>query len=95
MNDVLKKLGIEPVNPGAFNGRWFGSDSKLESISPIDGKPIAAVMQATPAEYEQVMAAGGRVGRRHQSEVHHQVQVDTLAQHLADELDRDIDADQP
>ncbi len=58
MKDVLKKLGIEPVNPGAFNGRWFGSDSKLESISPIDGKPIAAVMQATPAEYEQVMAAG-------------------------------------
>ncbi|MEK6642709.1 MAG: aldehyde dehydrogenase family protein [Planctomycetota bacterium] len=57
MNDVLKKLGIEPINPGAFNGRWFGSDSKLESISPIDGKPIAAVTQTTAAEYEEIMSA--------------------------------------
>jgi aldehyde dehydrogenase (NAD+) len=60
MQDVLKRLGIEPVNPGAFNGRWMGSESRLESVSPIDGRPIGAVMQATPAEYEQVVAAAQR-----------------------------------
>jgi aldehyde dehydrogenase (NAD+) len=57
MTEILKRLGIEPVNPGAFNGRWMGSDTKLESVSPIDGKPIASVTQATPAEYDQVVAA--------------------------------------
>ncbi|HUN80471.1 MAG TPA: aldehyde dehydrogenase family protein, partial [Phycisphaerae bacterium] len=58
MHDILKKLGVESVNPGGFCGRWMGSDSKLESISPIDGRPIAVVMQATPDEYEQIVAAG-------------------------------------
>ncbi|HUN80390.1 MAG TPA: aldehyde dehydrogenase family protein [Phycisphaerae bacterium] len=58
MHDILKKLGVESVNPGGFCGRWMGSDSRLESISPIDGRPIAAVMQATPDEYEQIVAAG-------------------------------------
>jgi aldehyde dehydrogenase (NAD+) len=57
MNDILKKLGIKPVNPGVFNGEWMGSAEKLDVTSPIDGKKIAAVVQATPEEYEKTVAA--------------------------------------
>ncbi len=57
MNAFLKNLGIEANNPGAFNGKWFGSAEKIDVISPIDGKVIASVNQATPDEYEQTVAA--------------------------------------
>ncbi|BBM82669.1 L-piperidine-6-carboxylate dehydrogenase [Candidatus Uabimicrobium amorphum] len=51
---VLENLGIQSQNYGAFNGEWFGSGEVLESISPIDGKKIATVVQATTEEYEKV-----------------------------------------
>ncbi|MBK8266960.1 MAG: aldehyde dehydrogenase family protein [Planctomycetes bacterium] len=57
MQAILKNLGLDTVNPGAFNGEWMGSDAKLDSISPIDGKLIGSVTQATPSEYEKVVAA--------------------------------------
>ena len=57
MQDILRKLGLQKVNPGVFNGSWMGSDAKLDSISPIDGEVIASVTQATPEEYEKVIAA--------------------------------------
>jgi aldehyde dehydrogenase (NAD+) len=60
MQDILRKLGIETVNPGAFDGRWHGSDVNLDSHSPIDGRLIASVRQATPAEYEQVVSSAAR-----------------------------------
>ncbi len=60
MNDILKKLGIEAVNPGVFNGRWCGSDKRLDSVSPIDGKVLASVAQATPQEYEETIVAAQR-----------------------------------
>jgi len=55
--EILKPLGIEDVNPGAFDGEWFGSGEPLEVISPIDGKPIATVTQASEEDYERVAAA--------------------------------------
>ena len=55
--EILNRLGIEPVNPGVFNGEWMGSDSKLESVSPIDGRPIASVTQATEDEYDRTVSA--------------------------------------
>ncbi len=54
MQPFLSKLGIEKENPGAFNGQWLGSGDLLESVSPIDGKVIAAVRQCTPDEYDRV-----------------------------------------
>ncbi len=54
MNSVLKKLGLCETNLGAFNGEWLGSGPILESISPNDGKVLARVHQATPAEYEKI-----------------------------------------
>ncbi|MBX3397020.1 MAG: aldehyde dehydrogenase family protein [Phycisphaerae bacterium] len=60
MQDILRNLGLEAINPGAFNGEWMGSDTRLDSISPIDGSLIGSVMQATPAEYEKTVAAAQR-----------------------------------
>ncbi|MBN2563725.1 MAG: aldehyde dehydrogenase family protein [Phycisphaerae bacterium] len=57
MKDILKNLGIESTNPGAFNGTWYGSAEKLDVVSPIDGKVIASVAQATPGEFERTVAA--------------------------------------
>lgn len=55
MKTILQKLGIENTNPGGFCGEWLGSAEPLESISPIDGKPIATVLQVTPEEYEGIV----------------------------------------
>ncbi|QDV91671.1 Putative aldehyde dehydrogenase AldA [Phycisphaerae bacterium RAS2] len=60
MQEILKRLGIESVNPGGFCGQWLGSDTKLESTSPVDGKVIGAVAQVNSAEYEQIMQAAGK-----------------------------------
>lgn len=57
MTDILKKLGLKSVNPGAFNGKWTGSAEKLDVFSPINGKKIASVAQATPQEYEATAVA--------------------------------------
>lgn len=56
MQEILKQFEIAEVNPGAFNGDWFGSGDILESYSPIDGSLLAKVRQATTEEYEQVVA---------------------------------------
>ncbi len=52
---LLKKLGLQETNPGAFCGEWIGSGSILKSISPIDGKLIAKVRMATTADYEKTV----------------------------------------
>ena len=56
MQQILDKLGIEPVTPGGFCGEWLGSGEKLDSVSPIDGKTIASVMQVTVDEYDRIAA---------------------------------------
>ena len=55
MQDVLKKLGVEAVNSGGFCGEWLGGGDKLDSLSPIDGKVIAAVKQVTVDEYHRIV----------------------------------------
>ena len=60
MYDFLEQLGIKEVNYGATLGDsdgWIQTTGKeLTSYSPIDGKPIAKVIQATKAEYETVVS---------------------------------------
>ena len=62
MEAWLKKLGIGAVNAGVFDGEWRGTRpskaarSCAEAISPIDGKLIARVDEATPADYERAIA---------------------------------------
>ena len=59
MQDFLNELGIKEVNSGACYGKWIDQPSggELVSVSPIDGKPIATILQAGEDDYEQVVAA--------------------------------------
>ncbi|PJA97075.1 MAG: aldehyde dehydrogenase family protein [Ignavibacteriales bacterium CG_4_9_14_3_um_filter_34_10] len=55
--DFLKKLGIKQKNYGASTGlKWYGSKyaEELEVVSPIDGKLIAKVYQASENDYKIV-----------------------------------------
>src|SRR4030042_2126884 len=55
---MLKRLGITDINYGATTGSKFikTSGDITESISPIDGKPIARIQNSTLKDYEKVMA---------------------------------------
>ena len=52
---LLKKLGLKETNAGVFCGEWMGKGPVLKSVSPINGKVIAKVRQATPEEYEKTV----------------------------------------
>ncbi len=56
MHDILKKFGMEEVNPGAgTGGTWIScSGDVLESISPVDGSVLGKVQQASSSDYNQV-----------------------------------------
>ena len=49
---VLRNLGLQRENPGAFCGEWLGSGELLKSISPSNGETLATVRTATLEEYE-------------------------------------------
>ncbi len=57
---ILETLGVKPVNFGATSGSSKGwietSGPELTSFSPIDGRPIARIVQADRNAYETVMA---------------------------------------
>jgi aldehyde dehydrogenase (NAD+) len=59
MYDFLHELGVGEVNYGATTGAsngWVKTGGKeLIGISPIDGRPIARVVQATAEDYETVV----------------------------------------
>ncbi len=57
--DFLKQLGIKEKNLGASTGlKWYGSakGGELKIYSPINGKYIASVYQATEKDYDRVVA---------------------------------------
>ena len=55
--EILKKLGISELNQGVSTGvEWFETKGDITtSYSPIDGKEIAKVQNATMEDYEMVM----------------------------------------
>jgi len=57
--EVLKRLGIMKVNPGASTGQqWLDTaGDETASVSPVDGEVIARVTNATMDDYEAVMGA--------------------------------------
>jgi aldehyde dehydrogenase (NAD+) len=67
MNAVLDKLGIRDINPGACTGPdgWIedSNGKKLVSFNPATGEELAAVVQATPAAYEKVLAGAAQAFR--------------------------------
>jgi aldehyde dehydrogenase (NAD+) len=57
-SQLLQSLGIEPDNPGAFDGSWFGgAGERSESINPATGEVLATVRFATLDDYERAAAA--------------------------------------
>jgi len=64
--EILGKLRLEEVNRGAVTGavRLPEGGEILESVSPIDGRPIARVRQATASDYETVVAAAEHAFRQ-------------------------------
>ncbi len=58
MRDVLKKLSLEDINSGACTGTtWLECyGATLKSESPIDGKVLGSVRQASAPDYDQVAA---------------------------------------
>ena len=59
MQDILKRLGLDAVNPGTWYGNESSEDSSaelIESINPANGEVIASVRASTAAEYDAVIA---------------------------------------
>jgi aldehyde dehydrogenase (NAD+) len=60
MNDILQRLGLEPINPGTWSGSRpveTASAPLIESLNPTTGKVIAAVRATTQAEYDRMIEA--------------------------------------
>lgn len=56
--DFLKKLGIEEKNYGASTGQnWYKTETEgeIKVTSPVDGKLVATVYQASITDYEQLI----------------------------------------
>ncbi|HAT1660286.1 TPA: aldehyde dehydrogenase family protein [Legionella pneumophila] len=56
--DLLQRLNIKSVNPGAFSGHGWYSDNHahtLESFNPSTGNKLAEIATCTMDDYEQVM----------------------------------------
>jgi aldehyde dehydrogenase (NAD+) len=51
----LTGFGIGRDNLGGYCGEWIGGGSKLESVTPIDGRPIASVEQVTAREVNVII----------------------------------------
>ena len=52
---TLSKLGIKNNQQGCSNGsEWFGSGSKIDSFSPVDGSKLGNVSTGTKKDYENV-----------------------------------------
>ncbi len=53
--DVLLGLGIADSNPGGFAGQWLGSGKPQQVVSPVDGTPLATVINVTKDEFETIL----------------------------------------
>jgi aldehyde dehydrogenase (NAD+) len=56
MTTTLEKLGLSDVNDGVFDGEWRGGGTKIDKISPIDGKRLASVGNASADDYDQAVS---------------------------------------
>ncbi|KTC89223.1 MULTISPECIES: aldehyde dehydrogenase family protein [Legionella] len=56
--DLLKRLNIQEINPGAFSGHGWHSEnntSRLVSISPANGEKLAEVATCSMQDYQHIM----------------------------------------
>jgi aldehyde dehydrogenase (NAD+) len=66
IEQILDRLGIDDINPGACAGEWFSHEGAetVSSLSPRDGSLIAQVKLANAAEYERVVQKSAEVFSR-------------------------------
>jgi aldehyde dehydrogenase (NAD+) len=68
--EILKKLGIEPLNAGAFiGGSQFtptGHESIIDSINPTTGEKIASVKTCTLEDYETIISTSSEAFKKWQ-----------------------------
>ncbi len=61
IKQILSDLGVKDTNAGVMiGGRTLGSGPSMDSLSPTDGKKIAALSTATASDYEEVMEASAK-----------------------------------
>ncbi|MCK4881154.1 MAG: aldehyde dehydrogenase family protein [Bacteroidales bacterium] len=62
VGQVLSRLGIKDLNPGATTGQeWLNTKGDVtSSVSPIDGEVIAKVTNASTGDYESVIGTAER-----------------------------------
>lgn len=53
--EVLKELGIEDSNAGAYSDRWLNGSKPLTSFSPTNGKRIADITVSTEQHYDEII----------------------------------------
>jgi acyl-CoA reductase-like NAD-dependent aldehyde dehydrogenase len=64
-HDLLKQLGIQSQNSGAYDGAWRKTGRRVvESFDPATGRVIARVRQATRADYDACAAAAHEAFQR-------------------------------
>ena len=60
-SEILNRLGIATINPGASRGDWIQTRGpELVSYSPINGQELARVRMAERQDFETVMAAAAK-----------------------------------
>lgn len=59
MQQTLKQLELEQVNPAAFDGKWRRSKRIIYKASPIDGRRLAGFGEASAKDYQAVIEAAG------------------------------------
>jgi aldehyde dehydrogenase (NAD+) len=51
---LLRRLGLNRINLGAFDGAWHGTGELIHSVSPNNGRTIASVRTASARDYDRV-----------------------------------------
>ncbi|MCC6390951.1 MAG: aldehyde dehydrogenase family protein [Bryobacterales bacterium] len=66
VEEILKRLGIEPVNSGACGTEWIDhpAGEELSSFNPATGELIARVRTALEEDYDEVTYGAAKVARR-------------------------------
>ena len=55
--EILLRLGVKPVNSGAYAGEWLDTEGpELISYNPANGEELGRVRTATAADYEKAVA---------------------------------------
>ncbi len=52
MESILNRLGLSEENDGVFFGEWRGGGTKIDKISPINGRKLASVRTASAEDYD-------------------------------------------